>query len=192
MRDIIPETYFSFSEHTQLFFFSCLLGVMLGIIYDFFRAFRIIIPHNSILVMIEDIAFSVIYIILIISFTSAFARGEFRVFYIFGNILGFILYFCSVGRIALMIIKKIVSLIKSVLLFIFKPFSLLYITVRKKFHGKFVTFYENFHNHLKILFSPLIEHPKMLYNNKVIHKRKNVKSYAGKKEKTKDERKNLL
>lgn len=188
MKNIIPETYFSLSEHTQLFLFSCITGVLLGIIYDIFRVLRIILPHNQFLVMLEDILFFIIYIIIIVSFTSAFARGEFRIFYIFGNILGFILYFFSVGRIAVLVIKKLVSLIKSVLLLLLRPFFLLYITMRKKFQGKFVDFYENFSNHLKILFLPLIESHKMLYNNKVIHKRKNVKVHDPKKEKTKVKR----
>ncbi len=188
MRNIIPETYFSFSEHTYLFIFSCIAGIVLGIVYDFFRAFRIIVPHNRILVMFEDIIFFLIYIITLVSFTSAFARGEFRVFYIFGNILGFILYFFSVGRIAVLIIRKLVMLIKSVLMFLLKPFFILYITMRKKFRAKFVRSHENFFNRLKIPFLPLIERHKMLYNNKVIHKRKNVKFYAEKKKKTKGKR----
>lgn len=188
MRSIIPETYFSFTEHTLLFFYSCLMGVILGIIYDFFRVFRIVIPHNSILVMLEDIIFSLIYIIFIVSFTSAFARGEFRVFYVFGNLLGFILYFFTLGRIAVLIIRKLILYFKSILLFLLKPFFLLYITLRKKFHGKFVDFYENFLNRIKIPFMLLIEHYKMLYNNSVIHERKNVKSYDKKKEKTKGKR----
>ncbi len=188
MRNIIPETYFSFTEHTQLFLFSCVVGVILGIIYDFFRTFRIIVPHNSILVMLEDILFFIIYIIILISFISAFARGQFRVFYILGNILGFILYFFTAGRIAVLIIRKLVYFIKSVLLFLLKPFFLLYITMRKKFQGKFVDFYENFLNRLKILFLPLIDKYKMLYNNRVIHKRKNVKFYAKKKETKKGKR----
>ena len=182
MRNIIPETYFSFTEHTQIFLMSCAVGVILGIIYDLFRTFRIIVPHNSILVMLEDILFFIIYIIILISFISAFARGQFRVFYILGNILGFILYFFTAGRIAVLIIRKLVYFIKSVLLFLLKPFFLLYITMHKKFQGKFVDFYENFLNRLKIFFLPLIDKYKMLYNNRVIHKRKNVKFYARKKE----------
>lgn len=192
MRSIIPETYFSFTEHTQLFFYSCIIGILLGVIYDFFRVFRIVFPHNSFLVMLEDIIFSLIYIIIIVAFTSAFARGEFRMFYIFGNILGFILYFFTLGRILLLSIRKLLSLFKSVILFILKPFFLLYITMRKKLQGKFVDFYENCLKPVKIILWHLIAPHKMLYNNRVIHNRKNVKSYAQKKEKTKGKRKKLL
>lgn len=185
MRNIIPETYFSFTEHTQLFLLSCAVGIILGIIYDFFRTFRIIIPHNAVLVMLEDIIFFAVYIIIFISFISAYARGQFRIFYILGNIIGFILYFFTVGRIAVLVIKKLVYLIKSILLIILKPFFLLYITVRKKLHLKFVDFYENFINRLKIFFLPLIDKYKMLYNKRVIHNRKNVKFYARKKKEKK-------
>lgn len=186
MREIIPETYFSFSEHTQLFFYSCIAGIILGIIYDIFRAFRIIFIHNNILVMIEDILFSLIYVIFIVSFTSVFARGEFRVFYILGNILGFILYFFSIGRFSVLIIRKFMELIK----FLFRPFYLIYATMNKKFHGKFVRYYENSIKHIKIFFLHLIERYKMLYNSKRIHNRKNVKKNVEKKENQKKKIKN--
>mgnify|MGYP002545496206 CR=1 FL=1 len=82
MTKIIPETYFTVHEQLTLFGASCLLGAALGVIYDAFRALRIALPHNKILVALEDIAFLLIYSVFIISFTSAPARGEFRVLYL--------------------------------------------------------------------------------------------------------------
>lgn len=198
---IIPETYFSFSEHTQLFIYSCISGAILGIVYDIFRTFRIIFPHNSLLVMIEDVLFAIIYVIFTVSFTSAFARGEFRIFYIFGNILGFTLYFFTIGRIAVLVIRKLIGIITNLILFLFRPFCLIYALMCKKFHKKFGSFNEFFLKRIKIFFFHLIDMPRMLYNSRVIHKRKNVKknvrtkskkSKAKSEKKSKDKKKELL
>lgn len=180
---IIPETYFSFSEHTQLFIVSCIAGVLLGVVYDIFRTFRIVFPHNRLLVALEDILFSVIYIIFIVSFVSVSARGEFRVFYIFGNILGFILYLYTAGRIVIQIIRILVGIINKILHFLFHPIYLFFVMICRKIGKKFGCFYEILLKYVKIFFLHLIDIYKMLYNNKVTHKRKNVKKIGSEKSK---------
>ena len=69
--------------------------IPIGITFDIFRVIRAILPHNKIMVAIEDILFMFSYTAFVMCFSIVASRGEFRVFYIIGNILGFTVYFFS-------------------------------------------------------------------------------------------------
>jgi spore cortex biosynthesis protein YabQ len=103
------ETFFSVSEQAKIFLYSCLLGFPIGIVYDVFRVIRILIPHNRILVFIEDCIFIIIYAIVIITFSLLFARGEIRFYFIAGSTLGFIVYFFTIGSVVTGAIRKMFS-----------------------------------------------------------------------------------
>lgn len=93
------ESFFTVSEQLQLFSLSCLLGIPVGLFYDIFRIIRIILPHNSLATALEDVLFFAVYAIFIMSFTFAAARAEFRMYFIFGNIIGFLFYYFTAGKI---------------------------------------------------------------------------------------------
>ncbi|MBO5264770.1 MAG: spore cortex biosynthesis protein YabQ [Ruminococcus sp.] len=188
MTKIIPETYFTVHEQLTLFGASCLLGAALGVIYDAFRALRIALPHNKILVALEDIAFLLIYSVFIISFTSAAARGEFRIYFVLGSILGFTVYILTVGSAVIKIIRQLFKIFYSVINVILRPFKLIYVLIYKKVIAKFVGSSKNKLKGCRNLKIPLIEHCKMLYNKKVNIHRKNV-NCVGKKIKQKEQKK---
>ena len=116
------ETFFTVNEQTRLFLISCILGIPLGILFDIFRVIRTLLPHNTILVAIEDIFFMALYAVFMTAFTIVCARGDYRFFYTIGNILGFALYFFTAGNIILGVIRKISHWIHSFFRFISLPF----------------------------------------------------------------------
>ena len=187
---IIPETYFSVSEETEIFLYSCVLGVVLGAFYDFFRAFRAIFPHNSVLTAIEDIACLIVYSASLIAFSSAFARGEFRLYFVFGSIIGFVIYFFTVGSVVIKIIRCFLKIIFRLLKFILYPFKNIYVAMCEKVAVKFVGNSQNIINFFKNIKKPLIERAEMLYNNKTNNVRKNVKC-VGKKKKREQKKKTV-
>lgn len=109
------ESFFTVSEQMQLFLMSCLFGIPIGIFYDIFRVIRIILPHNSVTTAIEDVLFFVVYSVFIMSFTFSAARSEFRVYYIIGNLIGFSVYYFTVGKIITGIFLKISLLFKKLI-----------------------------------------------------------------------------
>lgn len=117
----VPETFFTIHEELILFFLSCAAGIVLGILYDIFRVLRILIPHHNFFVILEDIIYLSFYGIFLSAFASAQARGELRIYFIIGNILGFALYYFTLGSIVVRIFKKLLS-----------PFKHLYDLFRKK------------------------------------------------------------
>lgn len=116
------ETFFTASAQLKLFLLSCAFGIPIGMVYDIFRIFRITVPHNNILVIIEDLIFFILYSIFVMAFTVSAARADFRVYYIIGNILGFTLYYFTVGSIVTGIFIKISCFIKKIFKLFFKFF----------------------------------------------------------------------
>ncbi len=98
LADIVPETYFLAGEQLVLFGGACLLGLPVGIIFDSARFLRRLLPHHSIAVALEDVLCIALSCFLLLIYTAAFARGEFRVYYAVGCFLGFVLYECTLGR----------------------------------------------------------------------------------------------
>ncbi|MCI7804978.1 MAG: spore cortex biosynthesis protein YabQ [Oscillospiraceae bacterium] len=180
------ESFFTASQQLRLFVLSCLFGVPIGIIYDVFRALRIIFPHGKLLVALEDILFFVLYGIFLMCFTITAARSEFRAYFCAGNLLGFLIYFCTVGNAAVSIIKRIVLFIKKVLYFIFRPVNKKIVLIYKKCRGFFVRTLQKPKINKKNSETPLIVGSDLLYNNKVHkkNKRKKVKRIEKKAGKT--------
>lgn len=92
MMRIIPETYFLVPEQLLLFGGACLMGVPAGLLLDLFRLLRVCFPHHSAAVVLEDVILCVLWAFMLLAFTYAFARGEFRMYYAAGMFLGMLLY----------------------------------------------------------------------------------------------------
>lgn len=102
----------------------------MGVVYDIFRIIRIILPHNHVLTAIEDVLFFIIYSVFLMCFTIGAARADFRVYYIIGNILGFCLYFFTVGNVITRIVVKFTYLIRKNII---NPLTF---TIKKAFYKK--------------------------------------------------------
>lgn len=118
---IVPETFFTVSEELWLFFISCAAGAVFGIYYDIFRVLRLTVPHHGFFVFLEDVIFLSSYALFLSAFASAEARGELRAYYAFGGILGFILYYFTMGRFVMRFMSKIIGIIKISITAIVKP-----------------------------------------------------------------------
>lgn len=107
------------SAQTFLFLESCLLGAVLGVIYDIFRILRISFKNGSFLIFLEDALFFFICAILTFCFMLTTNDGQVRFFILLGEGIGFILYHCTIGVLVMKISKLIIR-------FIGRLFSLLY------------------------------------------------------------------
>ncbi len=155
---IIPETYFSAREQLLLFGGACLLGIPAGAVFDVTRLFRRMIPHAAPAAAVEDLLFFVFLAFLLLGYSFAFARGEFRVFYAAGCFLGFLLYECTVGRVVLAVLCRLAKLLEL-------PGKGLAWICRKVFHG-FVGNNKKTEKEQKNDKNPLQEQGGMVYNKK--------------------------
>lgn len=106
------ESFFTSGQQFGLFLVSCLFGVPIGIVFDIFRVLRMIFRHGRVAVVIEDILFFMLYGVFLMCFTITAARSEFRFYYCFGNLLGFILYFVTIGHFITGFLRKITESLK--------------------------------------------------------------------------------
>lgn len=126
----VPETFFSVGEELWLFLLSCIFGAVFGVYYDIFRTLRMAVPHHSFFVVLEDVVFLGTYAVFLSAFASAAARGELRAYFALGGILGFTLYYFTVGKFVIRLMQKITGIIKWIFAVAVKPF--------KAIGGKFV------------------------------------------------------
>ncbi len=170
------DTFFTISEHTVTFLFSVLLGAALGIVYDCFRAFRVIFPPAAKrgAVAFEDILFWLIYGFSVFCFAAIFADGRVRFFMFFGSILGFILYLVTVGSIVIGVIRTVFGtfyrILHKVYSALIEPFVKIFKIICQKAAPLFVINHKNAQKSKKPLKNAVL----MVYN-KYTNMEKNVR-----------------
>lgn len=106
------------------FFIYVLVGILLGFIFDIFRALRKSVKNSNLATNIEDILFVIISFIIIATIVQIVSKGELRFYIFLGMIFGILLYFLSISRYIISgetwIFKGIIKILKSVCNFLIK------------------------------------------------------------------------
>ena len=105
----------------KLFALCLLLGAALGLLYDVLRIFRIAIKHNFIMMFFEDLIYCLIWTSMLILTIFCVNSGVVRWFALIGSAGGFFVYFNTLGRLIIKLANVIITFIKKVLLFIWRP-----------------------------------------------------------------------
>lgn len=112
-----------------LFLNTVLIGMAVGLFYDFFRTIRSLIRHPNVLVSFEDIVYWIVAVFVMFFYMLQANDGEIRPFSIFGVFIGMVLYFALPSKIVMSVSSTIVMIIKTILkLFfeiLFTPFRIL-------------------------------------------------------------------
>lgn len=121
-------------QQIQLFVYSVLCGIIIGILNEPFRFLRYAGFNSKTEVFIQDIIFMSANAIITFFFTLCFNKGDVRFFILFGELAGFLLFRYSIGMLTgyvfgfiFLVIKKISVAVKSFFSFIL---SKLYKTIR--------------------------------------------------------------
>lgn len=108
------------SPEAVIFLWSTLLGTVLGVCYDIFRILRIAVPSGKVLIFIEDLLFFLLAAIVSFFFYQAVNQGIIRGYFLIGELLGFVLYYGTVGKIVYRCAEWIIRWIKKIFGFIFR------------------------------------------------------------------------
>ena len=103
---------FSSFGDTEYFLCSLLVGVFLGVVYDVFRLVRIILPKNNTVIFFEDILFCMFSTVSFLLLAFNAGSGRIRGFAAFGTLLGFSLYYTTLGKLVYKANEKIISFVK--------------------------------------------------------------------------------
>ena len=179
---IIPDTYFTLSEEVRLFGLSCLGGAAVGAAFDVIRAFRLIVRHNDILINAEDLFFLGLYGTALTAFSDVVAKGDLRLYFAIGNVLGFAFYYVTVGRAVVKTIRKLFYAAGTLFKLVVRPLELVFAPLCKKATVKFVRNHRINVKLIKKIQIVLLNGRYLLYNKMENKKRKNVKNVAEKNE----------
>lgn len=165
----LPLMFFTVNEQMVLFLWSCVMGAGFGAVYDFFRIARIAIKHGKLAVAVQDVLFLFFCSVAIFVFSVEVGGGMVRFFFIIGSLLGFILYYLTVGQIVFFAANKIISAIKWVFRLLFRIFISPIIRFLRFFYRKTRTLFRHIKLKLKLFFNKakirLKDTSNLMYNN---------------------------
>lgn len=79
------------------FLYACVCGLVIGLLYDFFRVARVIYAGGRIKLFFEDFLFCVMSAVVFVVYSYNAAMGSVRLFTVMGAILGFFVYRFTLG-----------------------------------------------------------------------------------------------
>lgn len=107
-------------NQAYLFLVFSLTGVIIGILFDFFRILRRTIKTSNFITYIEDILFWILTGFLILYNIWYFNNGEIRIYMFLGILLGVLIYMLTLSSILIKIFSKILRTLINVLELPFK------------------------------------------------------------------------
>ena len=115
--------YISLTQQFTIFFYSTLLGIALGMVYDLFRTLRLFGLKSAVAVFIEDIVFWLVCMLSTFVFTLIHNNGELRLYIILFEIIGFLIQHFTVGNAVFKLLKHSFNALKNFLGKIHKKLS---------------------------------------------------------------------
>ena len=167
------------TAQTQMFLLSCGFGFLLGLLYDVFRIFRMAFFKQKAVVFIQDVLYFAVCGCLTFLFCLTMNYGEIRGYVLLGEVLGWIVYYFSLGAMVFQASSAIVGVLHKVIQFILlalsAPFLFVFHVFRKTtgfFAGFLKKTAEKFHINFRINLKPP---GNLLYN----HNKPKIKPKAG-------------
>lgn len=167
------------TAQTQMFLLSCGFGFLLGLLYDGFRIFRMAFLKQKTVVFFQDILYFIVCGCLTFLFCLTMNYGEIRGYVLLGEVLGWIVYYFSLGamifRASSAIVKVLNKVVQFILLALSAPFRFVFHVFWKTagfFVGLSKKIAEKFHINFRITLKP---HGGLLYN----HNKPKIRPKAG-------------
>ena len=110
-------------NQTYVFLISVLVGMLLAIIFDFFRLLRRKGDTPNYIVYIQDLLYWIIVTFIIIMSAFLTNDGELRGYMFVGYILGAVIYMVTISTYILKVFSKILDFFESIIKNIFKTFN---------------------------------------------------------------------
>ncbi len=127
------------TNQAYLFFIFTMNGILIGLLFDFFRIIRKVFHTNDLITYIQDILFWILTGITVLYSIFIFNNGELRLFMFLAILLGAFVYMLFISSYVIAINVKIINIVMIPFKFIyrilhkllFKPITFLFINIRK-------------------------------------------------------------
>lgn len=107
-------------DQALIFIVFTFTGILLGILFDFFRVFRRTFNTIDIITYLEDILYWILAGIIVLYNIWFFNNGEIRFFMIIGIIMGAIIYSLLFSSILIKIETMLLTKLKNIIMFFYK------------------------------------------------------------------------
>lgn len=107
METTIPE------QLNQLFL-SCGMGFLLGCYYDVFRVIRLVMHSGKRWIFVQDMLFFLSSAVLTFLFSLAVMEGRLRSYLFVGELVGFVAYYFTIGKIVMRFAGRVVAVVVKV------------------------------------------------------------------------------
>lgn len=122
-------------EQTLNFIMSLGFGFLIGVLYDIVRAVRMMVGSGKKAYMVFDIIYAVFAAIMTFVFTLVITNGSIMGYVIFGEILGFFIYYITFGVFAIKASDKITTFLRVFFKTVFKgicfPFKWTFVHLKR-------------------------------------------------------------
>ena len=124
------------SIDVQLYIFLTLFydGLIIGLLFDMYRVFRLYYKPNKIITFIQDLLFWIVIVAVTFYFLLKSNSGELRGYNFVGLILGVVLYMYTLSKLLYPLFVKtfklIIEMFKKVFKILFTPFNLLKVILK--------------------------------------------------------------
>ena len=113
------------TEQLRFFVIALAVGFAMGVVYEAFRLIRLISPKGKILCFVCDVLFMSLAALVSFVLTVVINTGIVRWYILLGEIVGFLIYMRTIGRVSGAVFRLIRRVIAGALRVIFTPFRLL-------------------------------------------------------------------
>ena len=103
--------------NTQLYLFLIFIlnGLIIGLLFDFFRILRKAIKTSDLITCIEDIVFWILTGLIILYSIFTYNNGEIRLFMFLAIIIGIILYMLLISKFIMGVSLTIINFVKKII-----------------------------------------------------------------------------
>lgn len=119
------------TNQIYLFFIFVLDGILIGLLFDFFRISRKVFNTNDVVTYIEDFLFWILAGIIMLYSIFMFNNGELRLYMFLGIILGAFIYLLFISSYVIKINVKIINFLKKIFGILIIPFKFIYNLLHK-------------------------------------------------------------
>ena len=126
------------TNQMYLFLIFIVDGILIGLLFDFFRIARKVFQTSDVMTYVEDILFWILTGFIVLYSIFVFNNGELRLFMFLGILLGAFIYMLWISSYIIKINVKIINFIKKVLSIILTPFHFVFINIRKSFTNFYI------------------------------------------------------
>ena len=124
----------------EIFMYACVLGALLGVLYDMFRIVRLADNWKAWQIFLQDILYFVISGLITFVFLLTFNNGIVRIHVICGELMGWIVYYITIGEIVYRcssgIIGAVKKAVKKIFIVILNPIVNIFKIIKCKLHSK--------------------------------------------------------